>query len=168
MDTETNETNETATTTTTETEAKHRKRWRFENGTAIVRDVDGKDTTYAISTLPQEIIVRLAFDGMVVRLSRTDDAEAAYAKVLAGEFPSAKAPAVKEVNPWRLAIAAARFDAKKKSAEPVTMDEAKAWASDLDAKVVRAYKTDLTVVKHFNRLAAAANADGASKPSLAD
>lgn len=167
MDVETNET-ETATTTAV-VEKKHRKRWRFENGTAIVRDVDGTDAPpFAIATLPQETILRLAFDGMVARLSRSENELEAYSKILAGEFPSAKAPAVKEVNPWRLAIAAARFDAKKKSAEPVTMDEAKAWASDLDAKVVRAYKTDLTVVKHFNRLAAAANADGASKPSLAD
>lgn len=164
MDVETNET-ETATTTAA-VEKKHRKRWRFENGTAIVRDVDGTDAPpFAIATLPQETIVRLAFDGMVARLSRSENELEAYSKILAGDFPAAKASVEKPVNNWRLAIAMARVDAKKKAQTPVTLEEAKAWAVDLDAKVVRAYKTDLTVVKHYNKLTGTPEA---APPSLAD
>lgn len=165
MDVETNETETAATTAAVG--KKHRKRWRFENGTAIVRDVDGTDAPpFAIATLPQETIVRLAFDGMVARLSRAENELEAYSKILAGDFPAAKVSTEKPVNNWRIAIAMARVDAKKKSGAPVTLEEAKAWAVDLDAKVVRAYKTDLNVVKHYNKLNG--TPPEAAPPSLAD
>ena len=156
----------TVETTEEAKEAKKRKRWRFEGGVAIVRDVDGTESKYAIATLDPSIMQRLAYTGLVALLSRADDEVAAYAKVLSGDFATAKAPAEKVMSPWRLAIAMARVDARKKHPEPVTLEQAKAWAADLDNKIVKAYKTDVSVVKHYNKLAT--TPVDVALPSLAD
>lgn len=159
-----------ATETVTEpvvaaTEEKQKRRhWHYEDGKAIVRDPDGSVSTYDVNGLAPATVERLAFEGFVARMSRPGDEVDHYAKIMRGEFRSTKAPAEKVLSPWRLAIAYARVDAKKKTAEPTTLDDAKVWAADLDTKFVREYKTDPAVVKHYRKLADTP----IGAPSLAD
>jgi len=144
------------------TPGKLRNRWRFVDGVAIVRRPDGTETPYALASLPNMAIERLAYEGLVGRMSKADDEGAAYAEIASCKFLEKAPTKPKPVNHWRTAIAMARVDAKKKTAEPVTLEEAKAWSLSLDAALVRQYKLDSKVAAHFRKLS------GVELPSLAD
>ncbi len=145
--------NEVTTEASVAADKRHRRRWHYLDGKAVVTDPEGATATYDVSGLAPATVERLAYEGFVARMSRPGDEVDHYARIQKGEFRATKAPAEKVLSPWRLAIAYARMDAKKKTGEPVTLDEAKTWAGELDKKVVRAYSTDVAVVKHYNKLA---------------
>jgi hypothetical protein len=144
------------------TEAKQdrtRRRWGFdpENAKASVFDPTANETReFSLAALPNDVVKRLAFLGFSALVSKADDMEAAYNSLLEGKIGQrGNGTGVKKDRPLdfkRHAIALSIVDATKKTAEPLTIEQAIAKVRGFGAATVKAFMLNTTVIKHFNRL----------------
>jgi hypothetical protein len=113
--------------------------------------LDAPMAVYTLAGMPRPAADHLAALGLWACLSRSENMDATYARLKAGDVPK---PRTKELKlpAWRMAIALALVDATKKAPEPLTLDAAKAKAAELPRETVAAYKLDPAVIKHYHKL----------------
>ena len=104
-----------------------------------------------MGSLPEAVRQHITFLGLTILLARYEDMGAAFDRLVAGEVPARKAKAVK-VDTWRLAIAQALVEVMKKAGRPISIDDAKARAASMSASAVAMRKTDVNVVREYNKI----------------
>jgi hypothetical protein len=146
--------NETENTEVTTAAPKERRKWRFAADTRILTmlEPNGSSSAFPFSSLPAASLDYATQLGLVHILSRADNAELAFGKLEAGDFPQPGEPKAPALPGWRQAIAAALVDATKKHDLPLSQDAAQAKAAALDTVAVNGMKTDPAVIKFYHKL----------------
>ncbi|GAN79818.1 hypothetical protein [Acidocella aminolytica] len=130
-----------------------RRRGIVDGGAGTVRvTIPGGDVlSFSTAGLPKASMDYLATLGLWSYLSRAGDMADAMAKLGAGEVPAPKKTELK-LTQWRQAVAGAMVEACRKAGKPITHDEARTRAAEMDRGAVESHKRDPLVIKHWHKI----------------
>ena len=117
--------------------------------TLTITEADGvTSTTYEVASLPANVQTWL----MLNKLGDVIRAGGSYEGLAKGELPTRTVGKPEAINPWRQALANALVDLTKKTPAPMSAADALAKSLSLTTAEVHGYKTDVSVVRHYNNI----------------